>query len=276
MFDAQTTLRELDTDLDTLCTLTDTPIPEAVTLRRTGMAAAAALRTADVNAVSEAIATGDPDTITAAITTYTTAQAWAADYDAAKALAADALAATRLAARKIAPTIYAALAERFNAAAKQLTADVNTVDIAAPAERVISASQKERSAWEFAPSHANDVEQLAHLLATAAALAGCTLTHTSHTTHNDRLTAVTLDTLNADRRALWTAWDNTDHRAGRFGALTAAGFTLKAPTLDNITPYRRPKPMETQYIRTGFGHRAITVDPETGSKLNADGTPFNG
>lgn len=276
MFDAQITLRELDTDLDALCTLTGIPIPETVALRRAGMATAAALRTADVSTVSDAIATGDPDTITAAITTYTTAQAWAADHDATNALAAAALAATRVAAREIAPAIYAAIAERFNAAAKLLNADAKTVDITAPAERVISASHKERSAWEFAPAHANEVEQLAQLLATTAILAGCTLAHTSHTTNTDRLTAVTLDTLNADRRALWTAWDSTDHRAGRFGALATAGFTIAAPTLDSIAPYRRPKPMETDYVPTRFGHRPVTKDPETGQRFNPDGTPFNG
>jgi hypothetical protein len=224
------------------------------------------------DALAEAVTTGDPASIRAAIAAHTTAQAWRVDFSTLNDVEKDTLAGLRVAYRDTAAQNYAAVAEAFNAAVDELNKAVRAVDVNAPAERVISASAKERTAWEFAPSLASRVDGLAFTLASAARLAGANLAHTSHERVSDQPLALVLSDTTAETiRAVWAAWDNDSHRAGRWGALAATGHLGHARPLEELTAYRRAKGYATEYVPAGYGARPVKVDLETGQRFGLDG-----
>lgn len=220
-------------------------------------------------ALNAAVATGNHDTIRAALTAHTLAGLTVKDFDTRNEAERATLATLRMAYRKTADANYEAAADHYNATAKTLTTAAATIDINAPAETILRAPAKAITAWELAPVHARNLEQAAAVLHGAAALTGTTLTHTTHERHTDELLALTVDPTGVGIRDLWNHWDQDDapHRAGRYGALAAAGATLRAADLDEFSPQRRPKPYVTEYIPDGYGHRPIQLDPEDPNSL---------
>ncbi|MGP5598788.1 hypothetical protein ACTXOJ_07245, partial [Glutamicibacter arilaitensis] len=61
---------------------------------------------------------------------------------------------------------------------------------------------------------------------------------------------------------VWEAWNNTSGRALQWRELWKLGATIEAPALNDIKPYREPKPMETRAERADYGVRQFEYDPE--------------
>jgi hypothetical protein len=61
-----------------------------------------------------------------------------------------------------------------------------------------------------------------------------------------------VDTTNAAKRDVWSAWDVRDARTGHWGALAATGARIRAATLESIAPYPRPAPLEHRLVPTGM------------------------
>ena len=92
-------------------------------------------------------------------------------------------------------------------------------------------------------------------LSAAASLAGVPI-------DQEHLIALTVDTDGIHRRKVWSAWERTDGRTSRWGALIGIGAVLRAAALDGLQPYRRPRPMEVRQVRVGIGIRQEPFDPE--------------
>jgi|GEM_PF-3455033 len=213
--------------------------------------------------LNQAVATGDAKLIRGALAAHLLADLGSRDYDARNETERATLATLRLAYRATADANYQAVATHYNNTAKTLLDDVAAVDISARPEDVISGTAKARTAWEYAPTHAQAVAVASALLHDAAVLAGAQLHHTTHEQVTDQRVALTLDPSTIGIRELWALWDQDEpHRAGRFGALAAVGLKLHAANLDDFAPQRRPKPYETHYIPSGHGHAPVQLDPE--------------
>lgn len=250
------------------------------TIRR-GLAAVSELHTQwpqDAQAaLTEAAATGDPQRIREAATTAAAALAWTQQYgvidDTQKALSAR----LRAAYKATAADNYRAVSEAYNAAVDSLRDAVDAADITLPAEKVLKATAKARTAWEMAPVHAARVEELAGLLVEAAALAGGKTKHPTHERQTDQVVSVVTREPEAGdpMRTLWRTWDEgADHRGGRFAALAVAGLLDHAPALTEIKPLRRPRGYETNHVRRGHGYVPILHDLETGKKYDAAGVEY--
>lgn len=161
-------------------------------------------------------------------------------------------------------TNYATAASLFNQAATALTEALNTVDADARPETLMDASTKERTAWAEIPMLTARVNEAENFLRFAA---------TKAKAPTDEATSLGLTAkipTTADRRKTWDALDATQGRAGKWGTLHKLGATLTAPTTpDAITSYRRPKPLETRYLRGNTGMRAVEYDPETDTPAGA-------
>lgn len=252
------------------------------TIRR-GLAAVSELHTAwpqDAQAaLTEAAATGDPEQIRAAATTAAAALAWAKQHgvidDTQRALTRR----LRSAYKATAADNYAAVAKTYDAAVDSLQDAVNAVDITLPAEKILKASAKARTAWEMAPVHAARVEELANLLTEAAALAGATCAHPTHERQTDAVLTIAARKPEAGEpmRTLWSTYDQSqDHRGGRFAALATAGLLAHAPALTEIKPLRRARGYDTSYIHNGIGSKPLKHDLETGKFYDAAGVEYDG
>jgi hypothetical protein len=75
-----------------------------------------------------------------------------------------------------------------------------------------------------------------------------------------------VDTSNHKRRTIWAAWDNKDGRCGHGAALYKAGITIRAASLDNFEPYRRPLPLQNVQQQVPGQPRGtvqnVVIDPE--------------
>lgn len=161
---------------------------------------------------------------------------------------------------KVTTDNYATAAQRFNDAADALVAAVRLVDPDKPAEALMGEPPKVRNAWVEVPTLAAALDQAERFLTATAREAGV---NTGDDGTRLGLVATIPDT--TDRRTLWAALDNTDNhgRAGRWGVLLNHGATLHAPAAPGeVQPYRRPKPIQTRYLRTDHGLRAVDYDPE--------------
>lgn len=176
--------------------------------------------------------------------------------------------------------IYAAVAEKFDTAAKALTAAVGVVEPELPADALLDRPAKEQRAWQDAGTQRAALDGLLPALAAAAELANIT------TNAPDDQLPLAVDTEGLHRRRLWEAWDADDTerrtianatanqgltgvtppaptRTGRWGKLLALGATIRAhnPAHD-FHPYRRPKPLiERTVVENGVTRRIVT-DPE--------------
>lgn len=174
-------------------------------------------------------------------------------------VSAEILAALRVEYRTVAEANYEAIRTRFNELAEQLTDALDTVDSEASPELMVKADSATRAAWADAPAHAYQLTALLPTLHTAALLAGTT----QPSGHADKLLiGLTTNTDGLHRRRVWEAWNNTTGRALQWRELWKLGATIEAPALNNIKPYREPKPMETRAERADYGVRQFEYDPE--------------
>lgn len=208
-----------------------------------------------------AVVDSDPDADLAALRAGALAEATAAPTDvAAVNNAVRAAVARRLRDlyTPVAETSYAQVAALFDAAAAKLAAAIAIVDPDADPAVVVGADNKTRQAWADCSIAAAELDRLLPALQAAAELCGVT------TSSREALLALTVDPGALHRRRVWEAWDTTRGRAGRWAALLALGATVRAcPAITALEPYRRPKPMEEHWERTGRGtHKRHIVDPE--------------
>lgn len=152
---------------------------------------------------------------------------------------------------------HATMAAEFNAVAELLTASNALVDLGATAESVMYATDEVRLAWGDVPQHAAHLEALAAAVRTAARLAGF-----AHAGTPEGQLALVVDPGDVKRRAVWSAWEDSSGRAGRWGHLLSVGVTVTARPLDDVQPYRKPRPMEVRHVRSGIGFGTELVDPE--------------
>jgi hypothetical protein len=155
---------------------------------------------------------------------------------------------------------HATAQTRFNDAAESFVSAANTVDVEAPATDIVNAPDDQRQAWTAAEQLAAALDTALPILTVAAQLAN------AHIDDNDG-SALTLcvSPLDMGRRALWQAWETTDGRTRRWGALAKLGAKIRAANLSDIVAYRRPQPIETrlQPVPGQYGiYDNITVDPE--------------
>jgi len=269
------TTNDFLTTVDQILTVPGTAVSESFTKARTGITTARKLMYEGEDAqalLNDAILEGTEDAIRAAIVNLTTSEAWSSNYSSLNEADKATLASLRVFYRATAAQNYGAIADAYNAAVDKLTAATKAVDTNANAEAIIGANAKAQAAWQTASALANETDRLAAILVDAAHLAGANLADTSHETPRDR--QVSLFATSDDpktRRALWDLWDEPNHRAGRFGALAAAGYLAHARPLDDAQPYRRAKGWTTEYEQSGFGHKPIKVDLETGKRYGIDG-----
>lgn len=224
--------------------------------------------------LNEAVVAGDTEHIASAAAELQAARTWHRGADAEDAHRA-ALTALRVAYTSVAAANYAAARDALKAAVSTLNADVAAVDVEAAPEAVIQSSAKARTAWEFAPAHARDVETAVATLHLAASLAGANLAHVSHERQDDQvLTLLTLEHPEAGdpMRELWRTFDSEPGRTGRLGALARAGLLTGPPALEALTALRRARGWSAEYEHSGIGHRPVKVDEETGRRYHADGT----
>lgn len=151
---------------------------------------------------------------------------------------------------------YQLLAEQFNTTATAFTKAVTTTDPDQSAEQMVTQPDKARRAWTDAAILAAQLDQQLPVLRAAADLAGLTIRD------SDGLLPLTCDTAGLHRRRVWEAWETNTGRTTRWGALRAAGINIRAADLDGYEHYRRPAPLEVKYIRDGYGHRPVQIDPE--------------
>lgn len=153
---------------------------------------------------------------------------------------------------------YTVAATLFDGAATAFTAAAGRIDPEAAAEELITAPEPQRQAWTAALLAAHNLDATLPVLAAAADLAGVPIRTPEATI------ALTVDATGVHRRRLWESWDSVGHRCGRWSALLAAGATLRAlPDLANFQSYRRPEPMQEQWVSVGRGaSQRRVVDPE--------------
>ena len=166
---------------------------------------------------------------------------------------------------------YATMADQFDAIAADFTAAAATVDPETPPAAMVLAPDDHRTAWADAERHAHRLDQILPALAAAAQLAGTRL-HTGDGSWFDApadpgaLLALALDPEGCQRRNLWGAWLLYTGRTRRWGAVLAAGATIRAHRGDELTRYREPRPLEyrqEQILGRPRGIvRQVTVDPE--------------
>ena len=147
------------------------------------------------------------------------------------------------------------LADEFNAAAKDFTAAAAIVSPDAAAVEMVTAPEDQRQAWSATPALAARLDALVPVIAAAAALGGV------DTRRDEAVLPLVVDPAGAHRRRVWEAWA-AKGRAGRWSAIIACGALVHAGPLDQVTSYRRPKPIEhVRETRDGFV-TTRAVDPE--------------
>ncbi|WP_299517985.1 hypothetical protein [uncultured Serinicoccus sp.] len=159
---------------------------------------------------------------------------------------------------------YETAAKAYARAADELVAALKVVDPDAAPESLMDAAPKVRTAWVDVPGLAARLEQAADFLAEAALHAG------GSNDEAERIALIARVPDKINRREFWTALEGQHGRAGRWGTLHQLGCTLTpADDPTTVTAYRRPRPIETRYLRTDTGLRPVDYDPETGKPEGA-------
>jgi hypothetical protein len=148
------------------------------------------------------------------------------------------------------------VADEFDAAAKLLETAVNICDPELDPEAVVTADEPARAAWLAAPLHAAELDRLVGVLRCAAELCG------TNTKSEEIKLALVVDATGAHRRRVWEAWWHKEGRTRRWGALIGAGAVIRAAAVDDLTPYRQPKPIEYKIENRNGLTVTIAVDPE--------------
>ena len=146
--------------------------------------------------------------------------------------------------------VYAAIAEKFDTAAKRFVAAASTTDPEADAVTMIDQPDKVRKAWLDAEGFGNELSRLLPAVQAAAALAGIADAERDHVA-----LPLIADLADCHRRRVWEAWLTTTGRTNRWGALLRAGAVLRCCPLEEHEWYAEPKAME---------HREEPVHDETG------------
>ena len=158
----------------------------------------------------------------------------------------------------------------YNKKAAELHVAAEAVDLHADSRKLLDANSKARGAWMDAEGIVAELEAAAAAMFAAAELAGADTRRIRSReiedgTPIDWRLPLAIDPGDADRRAIWAAWDtHPKHvRLGRFGQLvTIPGVTIKARGLE-VPRYRRPITIRVQQVHVGRGAiRQHEVDPE--------------
>ncbi|KUI42315.1 hypothetical protein AU197_14470 [Mycobacterium sp. IS-1590] len=159
---------------------------------------------------------------------------------------------------------YQQLAESFTNTATKLAAAMRVIDPDTEPDQIVTADSKCRTAWSDAQQLAAQLNATLPALVAAATLAGI------RANTDEVLIPLTADTSGLHRRQVWEAWNTTDGRTGRWGALIRLGATIRAADLDNITAYRKAKPLEERHQEVGRGQwRRTVIDPEDSESSEA-------
>jgi hypothetical protein len=150
---------------------------------------------------------------------------------------------------------YASAADYFDGLAQKFTDAADLVDPESDPAMMVDEVEKARKAWTTAEQLAHRLTAALDGLSAAASLAGTPI-------DQEHLIALTVDTDGIHRRKVWSAWERTDGRTSRWGALIGIGAVLRTAALDGLQPYRRPRPMEVRQVRVGIGVRQEPFDPE--------------
>jgi len=172
----------------------------------------------------------------------------------------------------VAATNYATIADQFDAIAAEFTAAAATVDPETPSAEMVLAPDDHRTAWSDAERHAHRLDQTLIAVAAAAQLQGTRLHsgdgfwYEAPADPGALISLALADSEGCNRRTLWSAWQVDTGRTRRWGAVLAAGATIRAHRGDTLTPYREPKPLQYRQEQIlgqprGFV-RQVTVDPE--------------
>lgn len=204
----------------------------------------------------DAVLAGNPSKVAKAARDYVTGRAMAKNYEVRNRIARDVRDKLRQLYATVAADNYETIRQQWQADADAFAELSSKVDTNAPAEAILHASAEARAGWEYAPVHARDLDIGASVLTAAARLAGAKV--------DELKFALTVGVNGLKRRAVWAAWDDKEHRCGRWGALLAAGAALRTVPLDQVESYRRPKPIETRYVPGDLpgSWRPVEFDPE--------------
>jgi len=128
---------------------------------------------------------------------------------------------------------YKTAAESYSGAAKRFTSAARAIDVEAPGDTLVTATQAAREAWLAAPGLAAELDQSLLVLLAAAALCGqrpdvAYLTDATDVGTAGLQISLCTDPGKAHRRKTWVAWSTTGGRTGRWGPLVALGVTLRA------------------------------------------------
>ncbi|WP_426118474.1 hypothetical protein [Kocuria sp. LHG3120] len=157
----------------------------------------------------------------------------------------------------VATEAWEAAAAMFNTTAARFTTAASLIDPEAPADQVVRVDNKQRTAWMDAANAAAELDQLTPLVLDAASLAGIPVGPA------EREIPLVCNPGDAHRRRVYEAWATTNTNTRKWGALHALGVSIEAPEdLEDVKPYRQPKPMEMRMVHEGYGVRQFEVDPE--------------
>lgn len=213
------------------------------------------------NDLRDTVLSGSPSKVNKAARHYVVGLALAKNYDARNQLARDVRAELLRLYSTVASTNYEVIRQQWQQTAAEFVELSSKVDTNAPAETILHDSVEARTAWEYAPVHARDLDIGANILTLAARMAGVPMDKRK----TDELqVGLTVDATGLKRRDVWAAWDDTEHRCGRWGALLAVGARLRTVPLDQVESYRRPRPIETRYVPGTLpgSWRPVEFDPE--------------
>lgn len=253
--DAALTLHITRRNLDQLEGLTGTPLPADLARLLANLDAFLTLDAGTAAAdLAAAVRTGaDPETVRAALTltaALNTPAALAAGRDAALRLIVPEL---RQMAASAAREAHAAIAQRFNETAAQLTADVKVAPASITAEQAVGAAPAVRKAWLAR------ADQLATLDALHTAMRLCLEMVTGVSPKSDTAASLSVDfdrVTPADNR---TVWDLIDGPRLDWLALAALDV-LGARPLDTPAAPRHPGLVE-RWERAKFGSGRRIYDP---------------
>ena len=159
---------------------------------------------------------------------------------------------------KVATDNYDALRSTFNDTARAFIKAAGMVDPDADPALLMGRPEAERRAWADCATLSAALDAQVPALHQAALLARSELTRAT----DDHL-PLTTDPADLHRRQVWEAWEVSDGRTRRWGALTALGVNITARPLADLSPYRRPRDFVTRYEPTGRGTSVpVVVDPE--------------
>lgn len=153
--------------------------------------------------------------------------------------------------KKTADDNYELIRSRFNDEATAFSKAHEIIPADTDPALLALAPEKTRKAWVEGQTRIGTLNQLIPLLLAAARLAGKNV-------DNTHALGFTISAEGLHRRRVWEAWESDN----RWTALITLGATIQAPSLNDYTHYREPKPLERVQVRGDFGMRMEDVDPE--------------